>query len=535
MLEGAHQLLLRRDGRPLRIAGGDGGWFALALIFVGAAVRVHYAAASYLNPDEAMHVNAASLDSWAAAYAASRNQAHPPLLVLLTHLLPAGSSELVLRTPSILAGVLSLWLAYRWLDVARGRAAALAGLAFLTVSPAMIAMASEVRQGAWLLLFVCAALLQTERFAQRDRRLAVVVFSLCLYGALLSHYSALWVVLAFGIYVPVRLKLAGARRPLWLTWAAFQLPIVLVGYWAYFIHGMSWATGNPAATAPTARASGAARFSYLEPALQLARRESSSQFALRSVHDVWSYLSGSEGAASVLLALFVLATLWSWRGRGTVVSQRYFLLIVLLPFAIGSLAGLSGVYPFAGSRHVAYLLPFAAAAVGLAAATLTREQTPYVMIAAGIAVPLWLWRTVPANDPARMARANLGAAIAYLDSRPADAPILVDFQTWQVLAHYKGVQLGGRAGPLERLRIGERPAFGTQWGTWALTDRNLSWVMHKTVEVAPLNPGQELWVISTAWPHHRPPRKLPHDLQTSVREFGQIWVVRARVPEAASP
>jgi len=508
---------------------------AWALIVIGAAVRCYYASASYLNPDEAMHYSAAAAPDWLGALRASRHQAHPPLLVLITHAwLPFATSEGLLRAPSVVAGVLSLWLLYRWLFVAAGSAAALAGLMFLTVSPAMISAATEVRHTAWLILFIAAALLAAEHFATRHRVGDAARLSAALCAAMLSHYGAALIVAAAALYLPWRLLLSRARLRAWLMWALLQIPVAMVGYWALFVHGSRWAPKLAAAVPKHVPTSGAARFSYLAPALHQPEKESAAAFVVRGLYDVWLYLCGSHVTATLTLIVLGIAAARAWKSGGWRCLCWPFLMIVVLPLVIGGVAGVLRLYPFGPSRHVAFLLPFAAAAIGIASAQLLQQRAWWVGGVAVVAVPLWLWSTVPANDPARMARPYMTAALAYLDSRPRDALLLVDFQTQQILEYYwrRRLHRGERIGrELVMLSYEGQRVVGTHYGIWEMNDSNGAALLGKVLQASGARPGQELWAVSTAWPHQRRVTRLPVNLTGTTREFGQAWVLRTQVQD----
>lgn len=521
-------------------------YVAAVLILIGAAARLYYAEASYLNPDEAMHYSAAAQSTWAGVYAASKNQAHPPLLLFVTHAwLPLASSELLLRLPSVGVGVLSLWLAYLWLKAASTPAAALAGLTFLCVSPAMISAASELRHTAWLLLFVCAALYACERFVARQRYRDVAWLSLALSAALLSHYSAMLVAAGCAVYVAVRLFLVRARLQVWLTWAALQIGVALVGYWSLFVHGERWApklfSSTVATTTTTtgrAARSGAARFSYIAPTLHQPEKESAASFALRGWLDVWEYLCGNQVLSGMVLAVIALAILLTWRALGKKSLHRPFVLVLVLPFAIGAASGVLRLYPFGGSRHVAFLLPFAAGVFGIAVARIVGPRMIRVVTLCAVAVLAWLGTTVPANDPSRMARANMQAALEFLDTRPAEALLLVDFQTRHILEFYwhgRARRRGIAAPQLEHFVIDEQKILSTHWGVWALNNSNSAQLLKQVTTKLRLPPGHPVWAFSTAWPNHQPATHLPSMLVGSTRAFGQAWVLQAQVWSPQAP
>jgi uncharacterized membrane protein len=106
---------------------------------------------------------------------------------------------------------------------AAGAATGLAGVTFLAFAPATLSAATEVRQYGVLLFFICAALAAMERWLRERAPAWVVVYAVCLWGAILTHYTAAWVALALGIYMPLRLWAERAPRLHWAAWAASQL------------------------------------------------------------------------------------------------------------------------------------------------------------------------------------------------------------------------------------------------------------------------------------------------------------------------
>ena len=102
------------------------GGLVLAL---GLLLRLEAAAGTFLNPDEAEHYLVADQPSLKLAYRASVSHPHPPLFILLLyywrHL---GSSEMMLRIPSIIAGTVFCWLLFKWLSNTFNRTVALVAL-----------------------------------------------------------------------------------------------------------------------------------------------------------------------------------------------------------------------------------------------------------------------------------------------------------------------------------------------------------------------------------------------------------------------
>jgi uncharacterized membrane protein len=121
----------------------------------------------------------------------------------------------MLRLPSALAGTARCWLAYLWLKEVTHGSTAFMGLLLLSFAPSMIALSAEVRQYALLLFFIAGCLYLSERAIQENSRPLMMLFSLCLYGALLFAFT-------LGIYMLLRLY-PYRKRP-----GLFSLPIFLL-------------------------------------------------------------------------------------------------------------------------------------------------------------------------------------------------------------------------------------------------------------------------------------------------------------------
>src|SRR5260370_15058970 len=93
--------------------------------------------------------------------------------------------------PSVLAGTACCWIFYEWLKLVTDRPTALIGLLLWSFAPALIALSSEVRPYAPLLFFMVSCLCLSERALREDSPRLMMLFSLSLSGALLSHYSSL--------------------------------------------------------------------------------------------------------------------------------------------------------------------------------------------------------------------------------------------------------------------------------------------------------------------------------------------------------
>src|SRR5579863_4050074 len=111
---------------------------ALVIVGIGFMARLKDAAGTFLNPDEALHFVIANHTSWPLAYQASLTTAHPPLLIFVLYWWRyLGTSELMLRLPSVIAGAAFCWIFFQWLKGIFGKTTGLIGLVFAALLPPM--------------------------------------------------------------------------------------------------------------------------------------------------------------------------------------------------------------------------------------------------------------------------------------------------------------------------------------------------------------------------------------------------------------
>src|SRR5512146_572775 len=135
-----------------------------AVLAIGLVIRVWRASRTYLNPDEVLHFLAANRPTWADMMRNQASISHPPLLIFILrfwrHL---GTSEVVLRMPSILAGIVFCWFAYKWFQMLLPEAAAWMAFLFVVFLPSSIDLSIEIRQYALLLAFAMGSAYYLER------------------------------------------------------------------------------------------------------------------------------------------------------------------------------------------------------------------------------------------------------------------------------------------------------------------------------------------------------------------------------------
>lgn len=352
--------------RYLRLPGRTSLLVMLATLF-GALPRLYVATVQFIEYDGWWHVFVAGQDTLTNLIWELQSQAHPPLFFLLLRAaLPFGSSRLVYRSVSLLAGLATAYLlgrvAARW-----SRHWAVPALTALAVSLSWnaVVISCEVRSYMLMTLFLVVAVrslleLVSPRHATAARHfLALCAASAC---ALLTHYSAALFLLAAGTLFAIlmafrpfarwRAIVALRKRPL-----ALLVPVVVplaAAVFLYFSHFVSHkATMNhlPEFYLSSSTAGGS---------LQFVLRNTTSLVDLFTPFRMNpSTLSGQFLVALALLAIIGLAMLVP-RPRGRPAMHRVSGLLLILLLCIAVAMGLLDRYPYGGTlRHQFYLFPFA--------------------------------------------------------------------------------------------------------------------------------------------------------------------------------
>jgi uncharacterized membrane protein len=491
-------------------------WIAIAIVVAAFVVRVAYASSCYLNPDESLHFNAARPNTWADAYRASFALAHPPLFILVLHaFLFLGRTELILRMPSLLAGTAALWLAFAWMRRIVGSESALAGLLFLAISPAAISAATEARQYGLLLFFICAALYATERaLAERSTRWAIAqgLFLIC---ALLTHYIAVIAIFSIALYIAAQCILDHVPRRLVIHFFATQAVLTSIVVWLYLSRvrrSMAFETTS---------------VSYLDRFFYRRGTETIFGFSRRACIGTFSYLMGHKLALPLLIVLLAGAAAFLF-GRAT--AKRSTAFLVLGPFAAGFVAAIVHVFPFAGSRHQTYLLPFLAAGIAAAVTWLPRGLTVSSLLAGAAAAPFWLAHSSPDNNPRNQPIGDMLAAVDFFHGAiPPAAPLFVDKETRLVLEYY----LGRNDPRLDSILVhpsrnefleGHQLISSESYG-WSFSPADALNQARRSAAVASVPSGQPLWIVSVAWLDPPLASRLPAAQLLEKKVFGAISLI----------
>jgi Dolichyl-phosphate-mannose-protein mannosyltransferase len=426
------------------IRGRSNLWM-YALIAAGLLVRIWHASGTYLNPDEALHFFVANKTTWWQTYRASLNVSHPPLLIFVLRIWRAlGTSELMLRMPSILAGTAFCWFAYRWLKMFFEPAVVWLAFTFIVFLPSSIDLSTEVRQYALLLAFTMGSAYFLER-ALRDNSVgSMLASSVFLWFALLSHFSAFLFAAALGVYAILRM--VKQRPPLKIVamWEFGQVVGLGICYWLYIrqISRLGQAYGGTNAT------QGWMSNDYLGNSYYISGKINPLLFIFARTGGVFQYIFRQSAVGDLAFVLFVVGMVMIARGsfanpvRPTTDDRRregYIGTLLLLPFVFNCAAALVRAYPYGGTRHSSFLIPFALAGVGVALARLLKSR-----IALGILVALLISlvcnlfpsKRLPYMSAESQRKPNMTAAMDFLRQLPAGEPIFTDYQSGLSIGHY---------------------------------------------------------------------------------------------------
>ena len=312
----------------------------------------------FLNPDEALHFRLANQLSLALAYKASLTAVHPPLLILLLYFWRAlGTSELWLRLPSVLAGTAFCWVFYKWLTKAAGGLAGLIGLLFAALLLPIITLAAEVRQYPLLLAFLISALyFLDEAFAKNSAR-RMAFFALCLYLAMLFHYSAFLFAAALGIYALFRIFTERPPAKLAAAWAASQVGGLALAVFLYKTHLSKLGAGD--SRTPLQGWMSYLQRSYFDPA-----RDNPVKFLVTHSFGVFQYFFGQLAVGDVVGIAFLVGVALLLRGKRLPLgvetqkdraSSRRLGLFLLLPFAVAGAVSLARALSL--RRHAPRCIP----------------------------------------------------------------------------------------------------------------------------------------------------------------------------------
>jgi dolichyl-phosphate-mannose-protein mannosyltransferase len=508
----------------VELAARQRKWAATVITLLGLCSRLWAASGTFLNPDEALHFRLANQLSLALAYSESLTASHPPLLTFVLYWWRAfGTSELWLRLPSVLAGVVFCWMFYKWLANAAGEPAGLIGLIFVSLLPPIVMLSAEIRQYALLLVFLAAALYFLDESFAKNSPLRMVAFSLCLYFAMLSHYSAFWFAAAVGIYAIFRFCTERVRLGLVTVWACGQLGALALTILLYKTHISKLGAGESRTAVQGWMSEFFLRRSYFDSA-----HDNPVVFLLAHSFGVFQYIFGQLVAGDVMGLLFVAGVVLLLRAKGVSedpTSSRRLGIFLLLPFAIVAGASLAHVYPYGGTRHLAFLIIPGVAGVSVALARLASdrwERGLTIAVLVLVACIVFGKPRPPRIDHADQSQTHMTAAMEFVrrNIKPSDL-IFTDYQTDLILGHYlcdrRPILFDPAPATFEEFSCAGHRIVSRDYKGWQFWASNFPQEWQRFVQAYRLKLGDAVWIVQAGWSVD-----LPEDLRSHFAEFRDL-------------
>jgi len=488
--------------------------------------RLWAASGTFLNPDEALHFRLANQVSLHLAYQQGLTASHPPLLIIVLYFWRAlGTSSFWLRMPSVLAGVVFCGMFYKWLSNAAGKLAGMIGLLMVALLPPVVLLTSEVRQYALLLAFLAGALyFLDEAFAKKSIG-SMAASSLCLYLAMLSHYSAFWFAAALGLYALFRIFTERPAPALVATWAIGQLGGLVVALFLFETHIAKLGIGESRMAWQGWMSDYYLSHSYFDRA-----HDNPVVFLAGHSFGVFQYFCGQLAVGDVMGLLFVAGVALLLRGKGLPQNQdqasaRRLASFLVLCFAVAMAISLAHLYPYGGVRHVAFLMipGFAGVAVAMermAAGRWVRGLAIAVLVlvlCAAFGKP-----RAPRMDRADQSLIRMDEAMEFLrqNADPHDL-IFTDYQSDLLLGYYlcqqKPIAVEVSSPEFEVFSCGGRRVVSASFRTNTFTANTFANLWTRLIAEYRLKPGDTVWVFQGGWV-----ATLPEDLQKNVAEFHDL-------------
>ncbi len=511
---------------------------APSVVAIGFAWRMWLAQATFLNTDEAWHFTLANQASAHLAYKASLTISHPPLLILVVHYWRLlGTSALMLRLPSVIAGAAFCWVFCQWLTLVAGRAAALAGLIFAAFLGPMISTAAEVRQNPLLLVFAASAIYLFDRALEEDSVVAMSGSAACLYFAMLSHYSAFFVAGALGVYSILRLTAQKPSTSVTLTWFAGQTIGVALAGFLYRTHLGRLNTLLDQALLPQ---------QYLSRSYFHSNEEHLLPFLYRGTFGVFRFVFGQTQIGQLAALLFVAGIILLIL-RNTALGARHrsraLGILLLLPFVLNWVAAGAGLYPYGRMRQCMFLAIFCLAGVSICLGMIARQRSALTgALALGIVVLCHAFGTLQDRDAfpvSEQRHEHMDAAIQFVQTHiRTDDLILTDEATSYQLRYY----LCGREAAVDSrpdadgvFRCGGLQVLSSGTAAGALSPDGLD-VMYRAYG-RKLDRANRIWVVQGGWASGlgEALRTLPAFSNLEIHSFGRYLEVFQIPPPSLPP
>ncbi|MGD1106032.1 MAG: hypothetical protein ABR865_03245, partial [Terracidiphilus sp.] len=271
-----------------------------------------------------------------------------------------------------------------------------------------------------------------------------------------------------------------------------------------------------------------ASLSYLGPFFYLRGSETLLGFAWRGLIGTFTYMVSHRLAIPSILAILAgVGALLIGRIKGA----RLMGVLIVSPFVIGLISAIDQVFPFTGSRHQTYLLPFLAMGFSATLTWIPRRLVPPLFLVGLAIAPIWAARNPPDNNPQRFPLRKMTEAIDYINRTiPRDAPIFVDGQSGHIIAYYLARDSFGPGTSGANSSSYERPGghriIAPQPFVPSFDPDNAIAKVNESAAQAGIPSGAPLWLVTVAWPGSEPLAvRLRADGLRAAETFGTISVI----------
>jgi hypothetical protein len=310
--------------------------------------------------------------------------------------------------------------------------------------------------------------------------------------ALLTHYSAFFFATALGAYSFFRWMERNYSAGLKLAWGAAQIVVLALADFLYRSHLANLHSGTSITSQP-----------WLYNSLFHRGQQSLLLFIFARTFGIFQFVFGQLAVGDMAGILFVVGIVWLLRKPQWTTAT-----LLSLPFLLTCAAAIAGLYPYGGTRHSAFLIPFAIVGVSLGLAWLLKQN-----LVRGLAISLAIVAMSTAfGSPHRpyMTRQDhsldhMSQAVTFLRrSVPANELILADYQTSLLLGRYlceqQPISFDRSIPGFLVFRCGDHRILSDGPETSIFTPE--SFLHGNAWSVMPelsMKPGDRFWVVQAGW------------------------------------
>lgn len=475
---------------------------------VGFVWRVWLAHATFFNADEAWHYSVANQNSFFEAYKASHTLAHPPLLVLILYFWrQMGTSNLVLRLPSVIAGTLFCWVFYKWLTRILGRTVGWVGLIFVTFLPPLIALSADLRQYTLLLLFSVSGAYFLERALAESSPRLILLSSGCLYLAMLSHYSAFLFAAALGAYCFLRFLTQRVPARVVAAWGAGQAGGLGLAWFLYSTHLAGLQAAYPQGQPLHRFGDFYIREWYFHPG-----EDHLLPFLYHGTFGVFRFAFGNLHMGDFATVMFAAGVILLLSGEKKLVEAmpptRLIGILLLLPFVVNWGVVWAGLYPYGRTRHCLFLAVSGIAGVSVLLAKIVGQRTIFaVVLAIGIVTLCHTFGTLQGRDMLPLAdqrHEHMELAVEFLEAEVTPQELIfADKVTSMQLGHYlcrqKPFSIDRPVAGYESFQCNGFRVVSTELSDGPMIPDTFAGGWQAMARSYGLKPGDEVWVVQAGW------------------------------------